>query len=214
MNWRTVFALLLAANLGYFVWAKGMLAPFGITPVEQHEPERLDSQLRPEALRIGNITGTNLGGAAQYSCLRAGLIPKEQIAAVRLAAENALPEGSWRLLSLNLPERWIVYMGKYSSVEAVQRKKQELARLGITQLLPLPQRLQPGLSLAASSGKAQAEAKLSEFGARGVRTARVIQQQAGVNGAYIQLDRVSPSMQLQLEALEPALQGMDWQVCD
>lgn len=214
MNWRNLLAILIALNLGYYAWTHGWLAPFGFAPSQQHEPERVNNQIRPEAIRIGNITGSNAGGAQQYICLRAGLITQDMLPDVRLAAENALPEGVWRIESFNLQERWIVYMGKYPNEQTVSRKKRELARLGITQLLPLPQRLEPGLSLAATNNKTDAEAALSAFSARGVRTARVVQQQEGMRGSYIQLDRVNPSMRLQLEALEPALQGLEWQLCN
>lgn len=213
MNWRTLLVVLAVLNIGFYAWAQGWLAPFDFAPEKQHEPERVSGQLRPEAIRIGNVTGNHIGGAQQYLCLRTGLITEDALPAVRLAAENALPEGIWRIESLNLQERWIVYMGKYPNRQTVQRKQRELQRLGVTELLPLPERLQPGLSLAATASRERAEAALSALKARGVRTARVMQQQEGIRGSYIQLDRVSPSMKLQLEALRPALQGVEWQLC-
>lgn len=213
MNWRSLLVILLLVNAGFYAWAQGWLAPFGLVPQQQHEPERANEQLRGDAIRIGNIAGSHIGGAQQYLCLRTGLITADALPAVRLAAENALPEGVWRIESLNLQERWIVYMGKYPNRQAVQRKQRELQRLGVTELLPLPERLQPGLSLAAASSREAAQAALSALKARGVRTARVMQQQEGIRGSYIQLDRVSPSMKLQLEALRPALQGVEWQLC-
>lgn len=213
MNWRTLLMVLLMLNVGFYAWVQGWLAPFDLAPVQQHEPERVSEQLRPDAIRIGNVTGSHASGAQQYLCLRTGMITAEALPAVRLAAENALPEGIWRIESLNLQERWIVYMGKYPNSQTVERKQQELQRLGVTELLPLPERLQPGLSLATATSREGAEAALSALKARGVRTARVLQQQEGIRGSYIQLDRVSMSMKQQLEALRPALQGVEWQLC-
>ena len=44
--------LLVLANLGYWAWAGGLLAPVGLSPTSQSEPQRLSQQIRPEALRI------------------------------------------------------------------------------------------------------------------------------------------------------------------
>ncbi len=51
---RWVIVLLVLANAGYFVWTQGHLAPLGLAPVEQSEPERLQAQIKPEALRLLN----------------------------------------------------------------------------------------------------------------------------------------------------------------
>jgi hypothetical protein len=51
---RLVVWLLLLANAGYFVWTQGHLAPLGLGPEEQSEPERLKAQIRPDTLRLLN----------------------------------------------------------------------------------------------------------------------------------------------------------------
>ena len=51
---RVVIWVLLVANAAYFAWTQGYLAPLGLAPVEQSEPQRLQSQVRPEALRLLN----------------------------------------------------------------------------------------------------------------------------------------------------------------
>jgi len=49
---RWVIALLLLANAGYFLWTQGHLAPLGLAPKMEREPERLQGQIRPEAQRL------------------------------------------------------------------------------------------------------------------------------------------------------------------
>lgn len=49
---RWVIALLLFANAGYFLWTQGHLAPLGLAPTVEHEPERLKAQIRPELQRL------------------------------------------------------------------------------------------------------------------------------------------------------------------
>lgn len=51
---RWVIALLVLANVGYFAWTQGALSPLGLAPVQQSEPERLQAQIKPEALRLLN----------------------------------------------------------------------------------------------------------------------------------------------------------------
>lgn len=51
---RLMIVLLVLANAGYFVWTQGYLGPLGLAPTEQAEPERLQAQIKPEALRLLN----------------------------------------------------------------------------------------------------------------------------------------------------------------
>lgn len=49
---RPLVLFLLLANLAWFAWAQGLLAPLGFGPTPQREPQRLERQLRPELLRV------------------------------------------------------------------------------------------------------------------------------------------------------------------
>lgn len=51
---RWVIALLVLANAGFFLWTQGHLAPLGLAPAVEREPERLQSQIRPEVQRLLN----------------------------------------------------------------------------------------------------------------------------------------------------------------
>lgn len=51
---KWAIGLLLLGNLGYFLWTQGHLGALGAAPSEQREPERLQSQVRPEVLRLLN----------------------------------------------------------------------------------------------------------------------------------------------------------------
>lgn len=68
---RALVILLVLANLGTYAWQTGWLAPWGLAPSAGHEPQRVDQQLRPEAVRLLNgprpATGappSNTGNAA------------------------------------------------------------------------------------------------------------------------------------------------------
>ena len=49
---RTLFLLLVLANVGYFAWSQGWLAGIGMAPARQTEPQRLSRQIQPEALNV------------------------------------------------------------------------------------------------------------------------------------------------------------------
>lgn len=49
---RIVFLLLVLSNAGYYLWSHGHLAGMGLAPVVQSEPQRLQEQIKPEALTI------------------------------------------------------------------------------------------------------------------------------------------------------------------
>ena len=54
---RLLVLLLVLANVGHYAWEQGLLAPIGLAPVPQTEPQRISEQIRPEALRLLPING-------------------------------------------------------------------------------------------------------------------------------------------------------------
>lgn len=49
---RLAFLLLAMANAGYYLWSHGHLTTLGLAPATQSEPQRLEQQIKPEALDI------------------------------------------------------------------------------------------------------------------------------------------------------------------
>jgi hypothetical protein len=49
---KTLVILLILLNLGWWVWARGWLAPIGLPATPPGEPERLARQVHPEALQV------------------------------------------------------------------------------------------------------------------------------------------------------------------
>ncbi len=56
--------LLLAANLGWLAWTQGWLRPLGLVPQEQAEPQRLQRQVQPQALRLQPLEPASAAAAA------------------------------------------------------------------------------------------------------------------------------------------------------
>ena len=210
---RVLVLALLLLNAVYFAWSQGLLRAYGFGPVQQTEPQRLAQQIRPEALRVLSAQeqaslAESAPGAAQKSaeCLQAGVFDETQVARLRSALESAdLPRGSWRLDAAVAPAHWIVYMGKFTSLELLAKKRSELSALNL-KLEPLTNpALQPGLSLGGFDTKAAADALLETLNKRGVRTAQVVQEHTEVRGSQLRIPEADEALRSKLEALKPAL---------
>ena len=151
--------------------------------------------------------------AAPAECLQAGIFNEEQTAVLRARLQSVLPAGSWLLESAVEPARWIVYMGKYSSAEALEKKRGELRQLRVPYELLNNPVLEPGLSLGSFASEPEAEAELSRIAGRGVRSAKVIRSGVESRGQKLRLPAVSESLRTQLESLKPQLAGKALQAC-
>jgi hypothetical protein len=146
-------------------------------------------------------------------CLQVGLFNDEQTAALRTRLQNALPTGSWAFESSVEPARWMIYMGKYSSLDALAKKRGELRQINVS-FEPLNNpALEPGLSLGNFGSQLEADTALARIATRGVKTAKVIQTQTELRGQKLKLAAVTPAMRTQLEALKPQLAGKTLQAC-
>lgn len=233
---RFFVLVLLAANAGYYAWAQGLLRDWGMAPAQQAEPQRLAQQIEPEALRVGRgknapavpavaapasapaeapaSTASEPVAAAPAvgECLQAGVFDEEQADAVRRAAA-ALPQGSWSLQRTTIAGRWMVYMGRFADADALARKRAELRELGVSFDRPNSPSLEPGLALGRFSTEEAAQRGLSNLAAKGVRTARVVQERPDAPGYQLRLPAVNDALRAQLDTLRPALGNKTLRPC-
>lgn len=213
---RLVVLVLLLANAGYFAWSQGLLASWGYAPTQQSEPQRVEQQIRPQAVRIMKVDEARQldtgAGARAAECLQAGPFEEKQSASLKQAME-AWPSGSWLLENAVEPGRWIVYMGKYPAAENVARKKAELRQLGIS-FEPLSNSsLEPGLSLGGYSSEAEATRHMAALGEKGVHTAKVVQERPELRGPMLKLPAVDDTLRSRLDDLKPVLGGKTLRPC-
>lgn len=216
---RVAVLLLLLANACYYAWSQGLLAPAGLEPARQSEPQRLQQQIKPGALRIvpaGESRRTEstagLAGSRPAECLQAGLFEEPQAAGLRQALES-WPPGSWSLQATVEPARWIVYMGRYATLENVSLKKAELRQLGVSFEAPSDPSLEPGLSLGGFATQAAATEQMETLAQRGIRTAKVIQERPEVRGQMLKLAALDDGLRQRLEGITPALNGKTLRPC-
>lgn len=213
---------LLLANAGYFAWAHGLLADYGFAPPVQAEPQRLNQQIRPEAMQLltsgGQAPVDVLPVAfnpahASGECLQAGLFSDEQASVLRTHLQASLPPGSWALEGSVEPGRWIIYMGRYASDEALAKKRNELRLRGVSFEPLLNPAFNPGLSLGHFASQAEASAELNRVTQRGVRTARVMQERPEARGQRLRLALADAPLLAKLETLRPQFVGKTLQAC-
>lgn len=215
---RLIVLLLVLANGGYYAWSQGYLLPWGLGPVQQAEPQRLQQQLRPEALRIlpgddlRRVETTVASAPRAAECLQSGLLDEGRLAILRPVLES-FPPGSWTLEPATEPARWIVYMGKYPDVEMLARKRAELRQLGVSFEPVAEPSLAPGLSLGAHASEAAANRQLDALADRGVRTARVVQERPEQQGQRLVLAAVDDSLRPRLDDLKVGLNGRPLRSC-
>ena len=236
---RLALIALLLANAGYYAWSQGLFKDWGFAPQEQAEPQRMNQQIKPETLQILRVNPGKTSSSSSSSpsspasgaaapvadaassaaptpgdsaeCLQAGVFDERQAEALRSAAA-ALPAGSWVLDPTPVPGRWMVYMGRFEDLEALDKKRAELRarkvdhdRAGGT--------LEYGLSLGRFSSSEAAERELANLAGRGVRTARVVQERPDAPGFTLRLPAVTDALRPQLDALRPAMAGKALRAC-
>ncbi|QMV71986.1 SPOR domain-containing protein [Comamonas piscis] len=236
---RFAIVLLLLANAGYYAFSQGMLRSLGWAPDNPSEPERVQQQVKPEALRIlsaqeakeaqqqartvpaepapalapvaapvaepaavaaaepatDNADKTVAAEADKLAakaadkpaekpaekpekpekkeCLVAGSFDAKQVEALRLQLAK-LPDGSWRLDSSTSAGRWMVYVGKFNSQEALDTRRDELRALDVSTDRARVASLEPGISLGRFSSEEAAERHLATVGKKGVSGAKVV----------------------------------------
>lgn len=232
---RLLVLLLVLANGLYFAWSHQYLADYGFAPQAQSEPQRLNQQIKPEQMRVlavGDsirLQATPVAATAALTaaltaapsatapvatpCLQAGVFTPTQMTALTTALTDALPAGSWTLESAVVPARWIVYMGRYASQDAAEKKQGELRSLNVLSELVRTAPLAPGLSLGGFDTEAQANAELALVSRRGVKTAGIRLERAELRGQRLKLPAVSAELRSQLAPVMPLLAGKELLAC-
>lgn len=205
---RFFVLLLLLANGIYFVWSRSHLASFGLAPSNQTEPQRLQAQIKPDAIRLLNVTEAKRMEALASApppkaseCLQSALLDAAKASAVRTAAAS-LPTGAWSLEDITERARWIVYMGKYAGADALAKKKTELRELNIPFETLKNASLEPGLSLGVYASQSLANDAMANLAKRGVRTGKVVQELPERKGQLLKLPAVDDALRLQLDGIK------------
>jgi hypothetical protein len=229
---RALVAVLLLANALLFAWAQGWLdGVAGVKPQGDREPERLARQVKPQSVRVLSpaVVQTALAASAAeaapaeataasaaLSCLEAGPFvgAAEQRAAADEIKRAALPPGAIASAAVTRPAVFIVYMGKYASPEALQRKTDELKRRNVeSEVLHNVPWLEPGLALGRFNDRAAAEAHLAALAERDVHTAKVLTLTPPAIGHVWRAEHADAALAAKLGALKAKALGAGFVAC-
>ena len=238
---RLFVLLLLAANGVFYAWSNGYLSQWGWVASSQRESFRLNEQIEPDRIIIrpvdkkpppaatitpisATVTPTTAQTAASTTetavatiCLTAGAFNDRQSSSIKQALDSKLPTVRWRFDTVNIPARWIVYMGKYPNNNAREVKKKQLDEINVRYEILTESKLEPGLSLGSHASQADANQALQVLVKRGVRTARVLQElpeQKGQNLVVPVLDEINRAkLNTVYASLSAQLAGKALQAC-
>jgi hypothetical protein len=233
---RGLLAALVAANVLVLAWSLNWLP--GLSLPREREPERMQRQVRPEAVQL--ITPTAASAALQAAaaqrtqggattapanpnaadtgatvCLEAGPFAAPEVA----AAERALRD--LKLQSLEwTPQRserggsYIVYQGKFADNAALARRRAELQRQQISaeELRNSPD-LEPGLSFGRYDTRAAADAALAQLQQQGVRPSRVVTINIPVVVTLLRVERADGPLAARLTQLNLPPAGSGFRPC-
>ena len=217
---RLLVLILILLNGVYFAWSEGLFRGLGYGPVVQSEPHRLEQQINPELIRLispeeaRQVELAARPAAKPAECLQTGMLNATLSTKLRNALQaSSWPAGSWSLEPVIVPERWIIYMGKFPSAEFQARKRGELLALNV-KLQPLSlTSLQPGLSLGSFDTQRAAQDGLKELIGRGVKSAKVVQERPEERGDILRLPAVDDVLRAQLDDIKVLLAGEPLRAC-
>ncbi len=226
---RLLFLLLLAANLGFFAWARFLAPP---DPAVDRQP--LSQQLEPHKLRI--VSERELATAAAEPKPAAPPEPKPATPPPEPAKIACLEWGSFnpaeatraaqRLEPLALGARlaqyrgeesanWWVHMPPQGSRAAALRKAAELKQLGIDDyfILQDPGPARWALSLGVFSTEEAAQAYLQALREKKVRTAIITRRETRVPKVWFQVREVDAPLNAKLQAMAQDFEGATLHDC-
>lgn len=218
---RLMVWVLLLANGLFFAWSQGYLRAYGFAPAQQSEPQRVQQQIQPQALVLLNpqdlkkAEAQALDDAKPKECLQWGPLDDAQADHVRASLQaSTLAADAWQLNTVAVPERWVVYIGKFANAQAQDKKRAELTAMGLKSDPVAAAHLAPGLSLGRFDSEAHAAEDLVRLRKLGVRTARVVQERAASQTTVLKLPAATEAMKTQVSALDEALAGKTPRHCD
>ena len=231
---RGLVLLLLVANLAFYSWSQGWLTwAVGVDPRGDREPQRLERQVAPEALQLiapehapasssparDATRPAEVASAAEGEvCLEFGpFTSKIEVDRAEGVFQTRLPKQSWDLKPREVPGHWLVYLGPFQSRELMQRRAEDLRRIGILQfeeVQGIPQ-LEFGLALGHYNKLDAAEGELHRLTRERVRGVRIVQLNPPGVSYSLHVARADAALQAELAGLarDPAFSQQKLERC-
>lgn len=213
---RTIFLLLLFANLAFFAWSRYLAQPDAGS-----DPKPLEHQLNPQKLQIVSPAsgGTSAAAApaapATAACVEWGSFALPDLPAARKLLEP-LALGA-RLSERQVEEtaNWWVYIPPQGDRQGAQRKGAELKALGVNDFFVMQDAgsHQWAISLGVFRSEAAAQAHLAQLKATGVRSAQVEARVSQVPKVWLRVRDSDPALRARLHEVARAIDGSELRDC-
>ena len=226
---RTVFFLLLFANLGFLAWIY-----FGAGRAST-EAQLMEQQLNPQAIRLlsaeqlAALAAERAKQAAERAkppppptpkvavaaCLELGAFSPGDVPRVQQVLEPlALGSRLSQRRAEEIANYW-VFMPPQGSRQAANRKSAELRKLGVEDFFIVQEdpKFRFAISLGVFKTEEAAQARLDELRAKGVRTARVGPRETPVQKVYFIVREVPDALASRLNELRQRFPGSELKDC-
>lgn len=219
---RTLFLVLVLANVAFYVWSRYGDAADTTAPARQIEPQKLKviapaDLPKPAAVAKKASPGPApaAAAAATVACMEWGSFPVADAPRYEKALEP-LSLGE-RLAQRRTEELagWWVYIPPQRSRQAALRKASELRNLGIDQFFIVQEEGEHrwALSLGVFRSEEAAQAHLAALRTRGVRSARVGARETMVPKVWLQVKSVDAPLAARLKEIADQVEGSELRNC-
>ena len=135
--------------------------------------------------------------------MQSQVLPKARVASVRQQLEGlaVVPKTAWNWVADTEPERWIIYLGRFASEDALERKTAQLEKMALQFVVLDDADLSPGISVGMFKSQAEATQELNQLNRRGLRLARVIKWMNAYKGQRVVVAAMNPDWRKPLEGL-------------
>ena len=211
---RLLAAALVVANLLFFVWARGWLAPAWPAPRHgEREPERMAAQVNPQAVTVlppkAASAALTAARATASVCLQAGPYAVPDLAAAEAALAPAqLPEGTLTREAVPPPPLWLVTWPRGTDPAVRRAREAELTKRGLSfETLAAPSELANVLVLSRHATQAEADSAMAALAAapQPLKSVRVAALPSPPPQAWLRIARADAEVQGRLLALSQAL---------
>jgi hypothetical protein len=191
---RATFLLLLLANLLFLAWWQGYLGPRG---TDGHEPQRLETQVSPDRIRIlkakseraagvagapltatsaaSNLSGTAVAAAPLESCREIGPLALDEAEHTKAALSKAAPDVTVTLKQVPEPQSYWVHFPPLPNRQAAEKKSAEVKRLGFAEYYVVQDEgpTRNAISLGLFGSEQAANDYVGALAKKGIRGARI-----------------------------------------
>lgn len=169
---------------------------------EASATDRTESAERAPGDGAGDTSAPVVAATGPTACWQAPGLNPNQTVLIRAALENQpnlAPR--WSLDESVLPARWIVYLGKFPSADALQRRRAELREAKVDHREVNTPSLQPGLALGTYSTEEAARRALNDVTRQGIASARVVQERQETRQYTLRLPALDDTQRRRIAAL-------------